>query len=145
MAHFAISLRFVCKFWIGTIQLLYQRLLNHRLLFMRLLTHLYFRHIALSNLIGPLHFIRGVHCVTISHQRRLRSINTVSKIYQSRKKMRRKIMAGNQYSKLSQGDEEIACEFVRRENQSHENDARRRLITACVFCTVFIICEVIGK
>lgn len=53
-------------------------------------------------------------------------------------------MAGNQYSKLSQGDEEIACEFVRRENQSPENDARRRLITACVFCTVFIICEVIG-
>lgn len=54
-------------------------------------------------------------------------------------------MAGNQYSKLSLGDEEIACEFVRRENQSPENDARRRLITACVFCIVFIICEVIGK
>ena len=54
-------------------------------------------------------------------------------------------MAGNQYLKLSQGDEEIACEFVRRENQSHENDARRRLITACVFCSVFIICEVIGE
>ena len=86
-----------------------------------------------------------VHCVTVSRWRRLRSINTVSKIYQSRKKMRRNIMAGNQYSKLSRGDEEIACEFARRENQSHENDARRRLITACVFCTVFIICEVIGK
>lgn len=53
-------------------------------------------------------------------------------------------MAGNQYSKLSQGDEENPCEFVKRVKQSHENDARRRLITACVFCTVFIICEVIG-
>lgn len=54
-------------------------------------------------------------------------------------------MAGNQYSKLAQADEEIACQFVPREKQIHENDARRRLITACVFCTVFIICEVIGK
>ena len=54
-------------------------------------------------------------------------------------------MAGNQYSKLSRGDEGSVCEFVRRENQSHESDARRRLITACVFCSVFIICEVIGE
>lgn len=88
---------------------------------------------------------RRVHCAVISHQQRLRSIKTVAKIYQPRKKMRRNIMAGNQYSKLVQGDEEIACQFVRRENHSHENDAKRRLITACVFCTVFIICEVIGK
>ena len=54
-------------------------------------------------------------------------------------------MAGNQYSKLAQADEEIACQFVSREKNSHDNDAKRRLITACVFCTVFIICEVIGK
>lgn len=54
-------------------------------------------------------------------------------------------MAGNQYSKLTQADEEIACQFVSREKNSHDNDAKRRLITACVFCTVFIICEVVGK
>ncbi|XP_078376959.1 proton-coupled zinc antiporter SLC30A8-like [Oculina patagonica] len=58
--------------------------------------------------------------------------------------MRRKNMAGNQYSKLAQADEEIACQFVPKEKHIHENDAKRRLITACVFCTVFIICEVIG-
>lgn len=54
-------------------------------------------------------------------------------------------MAGNHYSKLAQADEEIACQFVSREKHSHENDARRRLIIACAFCTVFIICEVIGE
>lgn len=54
-------------------------------------------------------------------------------------------MAGNQYSKLAQADEEIACQFVPKEKHIHENDAKRRLITACVFCTVFIICEVIGE
>lgn len=53
-------------------------------------------------------------------------------------------MAGNDYSKLAQGDEEITCKFVRKEKHSHESDARKRLIIACVFCTLFIICEVIG-
>lgn len=54
-------------------------------------------------------------------------------------------MAGNEYSKLSQADEEIACQFVVKGKHRHENDARKRLITACLFCTVFIICEVTGK
>ena len=54
-------------------------------------------------------------------------------------------MAGKEYSKLAQADEEIACQFVRQEKHSHENDAKKRLIIACVFCSVFIVCEVIGK
>ena len=54
-------------------------------------------------------------------------------------------MAGNEYSKLSQADEETACQFVVQEKHRHEIDARKRLITACLFCTVFIICEVTGK
>lgn len=50
-----------------------------------------------------------------------------------------------EYSKLSQADEEIACQFETQSRQRHENDARKRLITACLFCTVFIACEVTGK
>lgn len=59
--------------------------------------------------------------------------------------MKRKAMAGGEYSKLSQADEETGCHFVRQEKHRHENDARRRLVTACLFCVVFIICEVTGK
>lgn len=59
--------------------------------------------------------------------------------------MKRKAMAGGEYSKLSQADEETGCQFVRQEKHRHENDARRRLVTACLFCVVFIICEVTGK
>lgn len=59
--------------------------------------------------------------------------------------MKRNAMAGNEYSKLSQADEEIACQFVIQEKHRPEIDARKRLITACLFCTVFIICEVTGK
>jgi len=58
--------------------------------------------------------------------------------------MRKKVMAVNEYKKLSQADEEIACQFARQEKHRHGNDARKRLITACLFCTVFITCEVIG-
>ena len=36
-------------------------------------------------------------------------------------------MAGGEYSKLSQADEETGCQFVRQEKHRHENDARRRL------------------
>lgn len=50
-----------------------------------------------------------------------------------------------EYARLSQTDEEIACQFETQSRQRHENDARRRLITACLFCTVFIVCEVTGK
>lgn len=53
-------------------------------------------------------------------------------------------MAGNEYSKLTQADEEIGCQFVKKEKDSRENDARKSLIIACAFCTVFIVCEVIG-
>lgn len=53
-------------------------------------------------------------------------------------------MKGDEYKKLSQADEEIACQFAVQEKRRHEIDARKRLITACVFCTVFIICEVTG-
>lgn len=59
--------------------------------------------------------------------------------------MKRKAMAGGEYSKLSQADEETSCQFVRQEKHRHENDARRRLVTACLFCVLFIICEVTGR
>jgi len=49
-----------------------------------------------------------------------------------------------EYSRLSQADEEIACKFDTQSRQRHENDARKRLIIACLFCTVFIVCEVTG-
>ncbi|XP_068670496.1 proton-coupled zinc antiporter SLC30A8-like [Montipora capricornis] len=58
--------------------------------------------------------------------------------------MRKKVMKEKEYSKLSQADEEIACQYVSQPKHRHENDARKRLITACLFCTVFIVCEIAG-
>ena len=69
----------------------------------------------------------------------------VTEIYRPAHKMRRNIMARNEYSKLTQGDEEIGCQFIKKEKDSHEHDVRKRLIIACAFCTVFIICEVVGE
>ena len=59
--------------------------------------------------------------------------------------MRRSVTMAREYSRLSQADEEIACKFDTQSRQRHENDARKRLIIACLFCTVFIVCEVTGK